>query len=102
VRRRRGQAIATARSAQEAWRAEHPDAVIDRRDFLAAITPRLKEIPLRQIMQAAGVTKATASGYRNGKSVPHPSYWPALAELVGVEAEDVPLTPKPNSGIAAS
>ncbi|HLN06463.1 MAG TPA: CRISPR-associated endonuclease Cas1 [Acidimicrobiales bacterium] len=90
VRRRRGRAIAAARSAQEAWRAEHPGTVIDRADFLATITPRLKEVPLRQIMQAAGVTKATASGYRNGKSVPHPSYWPALAGLVGVD-EDLVL-----------
>ena len=30
VRRQRGQAISAARAAQEAWRAEHPDAVIDR------------------------------------------------------------------------
>jgi transcriptional regulator with XRE-family HTH domain len=64
--------------------------VLDRADFFATITPRLKELPLRQIMQAAGVTKATASGYRNGKSVPHPSRWPALAQLVGVE-EDLVL-----------
>jgi CRISPR-associated protein Cas1 len=90
VRRRRGQAISAARSAQQAWRAEHPGAPIDRADFLATITPRLKEIPLRQIMQAAGVTKATASGYRNGKSVPHPSYWLALARMVGVD-EDLVL-----------
>jgi hypothetical protein len=72
-----------ARSAQQAWRAEHPDAVIDRADFLATITPSLQQVPLRQIMQAVGVTKATASGYRNGKSVPHASYWPALTALVG-------------------
>jgi CRISPR-associated endonuclease Cas1 len=85
VRRQRGQAISAARAAQEAWRAEHPDAVLDRADFLATITPRLKELPLRQIMQAAGVTKATASGYRNGKSVPHASYWSALAKLVGLD-----------------
>jgi CRISPR-associated protein Cas1 len=91
VRRRRGQAISAARATQEAWRLDHPDAVIDRGDFLATITPRLKEIPLRQIMQAAGVTKATASGYRNGKSVPHALYWPALAELIGVEV--APLAP---------
>ena len=85
VRRRRGQAIAAARSAQEARRTEHPGALIDRTDFLATITPKLREVPLREIMHAAGVTKATASAYRNGKSVPHPSYWPALAELAGVE-----------------
>jgi hypothetical protein len=91
ARRQRGQAISAARTGQETWRTEHPDAVIDRADFLATITPKLKEIPLRQIMQAAGVTKATASGYRNAKSVPHPSYWPALAELVGVEASSYGL-----------
>ncbi len=59
--------------------------MLDRADFLAIITPKLKELPLRQIMQAAGVTKATASGYRNAKSVPHSSYWPTLAELVGAK-----------------
>ncbi len=85
VRRRRGQAIAAARSAQQAWRAEHPDAVIDRDDFLATITPRLKEIPLRQIKQAGGVTKAAVSDYRRGKRVPHPSCWAALAERVGLD-----------------
>ncbi len=87
VRRQRGQAISTARAAQEAWRAEHPDAVIDRSDFLTTITPKLKEIPLRQIMQAAGVTKAAASDYRRGKTVPHPSYWAALGNLVGVDED---------------
>jgi hypothetical protein len=65
--------------------------VIDRGDFLATITPRLKEIPLKEIMQAAGVTKAAASDYRRGKRVPHPSYWSALAELVGVEASSYGL-----------
>ena len=58
--------------------------MIDRGDFLATITPRLKDIPLRQIMEAAGVTKAAASDYRRGKRVPHPSYWAALAKLAGV------------------
>ena len=85
ARRRRGQAIASARIAQEAWRAEHPDAVIDRADFLATVTPRLRGHRLREIMDAAGVTKATASSYRNGKSVPHPSHWPALMTMVGLD-----------------
>jgi len=89
ARRRRGRAIAVARASQEAWRAEHPGAVIDRADFLATITPRLKELPLKAIMEAAGVTKASASSYRNAKSVPHPSYWPSLAELVGVDVASV-------------
>jgi hypothetical protein len=33
------------------------------------------------------VTKAAASDYRRGKTVPHASYRQALAELVGVEAD---------------
>ncbi len=86
ARRRRGRAIASARASQEAWRAEHPGAVVDRADFLTTITPKLKALPLRAIMEAAGVSKATASSYRCGKSVPHPSYWPTLASLVGAEA----------------
>jgi hypothetical protein len=61
--------------------------VIDRDDFLATVTPKLKEIPLRQIMQAAGVTKAAASDYRRGKRVPHPSYWAALTVLAGIDED---------------
>ena len=56
----------------------------DREDFLTTITARLNELRLREIMQAAGVTKAAASDYRRGERVPHPSYWAPLAELVGV------------------
>ncbi len=65
-------------------RPEHPDAVRDREDFLATITLRLNKLPLREIMQAAGVTNAAASDYRRGERVPHPSYWAALSEPVGV------------------
>jgi hypothetical protein len=42
-------------------RPEDPDAVRDREDFLTTITARLNELRLREIMQAAGVTKAAAS-----------------------------------------
>ncbi len=59
--------------------------MIDRDDFLATIAPKLQQVPLRQIMAAARVTKAAASDYRRGKRVPHASYWPALAELVGLD-----------------
>lgn len=89
TRRRRGQAIAAARIAQEAWRDEHATAVCDRQAFLAQVTPRLHSLRLRQIMDAAGVTKATASSYRSGKSVPHPLYWPALMALIGMDAAEL-------------
>jgi len=85
VRRQRGAAIAASRSAQETWRAEHPNAVVNRDDFKAQITPLLKDIPLKEIMGAAGVGKASASDYRRGKRIPHPTYWRALAALVGAE-----------------
>jgi len=37
------------------------------------------------IASATGCCKATASGWRNGRTTPHVSTWPALARLVGVE-----------------
>ncbi|MGA2806217.1 MAG: hypothetical protein ABSF89_17845 [Acidimicrobiales bacterium] len=40
-------------------------------------------MPLAEIMEAAGCSKASASDYRRGKRMPHVSTWGALGELVG-------------------
>lgn len=83
VRERRGRAIAEVRTAQEQWRRENPDAVVDREDFRRVILPGLASVKLADIMAATGCTKGTASSYRTGKTVPHAVYWDTLAELKG-------------------
>ena len=74
MRRRRGSAISVARSAQEKWKRENPDAITDPDDFRRWILPGLKGVALSQIMAATGCTKATASSYRTGKTTPHPMH----------------------------
>jgi CRISPR-associated endonuclease Cas1 len=83
VRRRRGQSIAMARSELEQWRAEHPHAHARPEDF-APVRQALRKVTLRAIMAECGVSKATASGWRSGRHVPHLRFWPALASLAGV------------------
>jgi len=81
VRERRGMAIAEARSAQEQWRRENPNAAIDPDVFRSQILPGLAAVPLREIMAVTGSSKSSASSYRSGRSIPHPMLWAALASL---------------------
>jgi hypothetical protein len=81
VRVRRGLAIAEARSAQERWRRENPDADIDPDVYRSRILPGLAALPLREIMAVTDCSKSSASSYRSGRSLPHPMHWAALAIL---------------------
>jgi CRISPR-associated endonuclease Cas1 len=81
VRERRGLAIAEARSAQERWRRENPDAADDPEVFRRQILPGLAAVPLREIMAVTGSSKSSASSYRSGRSIPHPMHWATLATL---------------------
>jgi hypothetical protein len=81
IRQRRGRAISEVRAAQEQWRRDNPDAIVNREDFRRIIQPRLASVPLANIMAATGCTKSTASSYRTGKRTPHPMYWPALKAM---------------------
>lgn len=86
VRGRRGRAIAARKRAQAAWSNAHGDAPYDPELFKRDILPRLTEVPLDAIMDAAGCSKSSASDYRTGRRSPHVSLWHALADLVGLEA----------------
>jgi hypothetical protein len=57
--------------------------VYDPELFRREILPRLRTVPLTEIMDVAGCCKASASDYRRGKRTPHVSTWGALGELVG-------------------
>jgi hypothetical protein len=81
VRERRGLAIAEARSAQEQWRRDNPDAAFDSDVYRREILPGLAAVPLREIIAVTGSSKSSASSYRSGRSIPHPMHWAALATL---------------------
>jgi CRISPR-associated endonuclease Cas1 len=84
LRASRAAAISGRRRAEAEWEAAHPGAVFDPQRFAATIRPALAAVKLSAIVAACGVTKSTASSWRTGKTTPHVSHWPALAELAGV------------------
>ncbi|HVC14460.1 MAG TPA: CRISPR-associated endonuclease Cas1 [Acidimicrobiales bacterium] len=99
ARRRRGRSIAMARSELDAWRAEHPHAVARPEDF-TAVRAGLAGVTLARIMTAAGVSKATASGWRTGRHVPALRHWHALAELAGVPLPaGIPVDPPAGASV---
>ena len=52
------------------------------------IQPRLRDASLSEIASAIGVSMVYASDIRRGRRRPHPRHWQALAQLVGVRAEE--------------
>ena len=83
IRGRRGRAIAARKRALTEWDKANPGMVYDPELFRREILPRLRTVPLAEIMEAAGCSKASASDYRRGKRTPHLSTWAVLAALVG-------------------
>jgi len=47
-------------------------------------------------MEAAGCSKASASGDRRARRTPHASTWSEIAKLVGVEANAVAFLTRPS------
>ncbi len=85
LRRSRAQAISARRQAEAGWsRKHHPGIVVDRRWAVEELRPALAEVKLSAIIEATGVAKSTASGWRSGRHLPHPMHWQALTELAGV------------------
>ena len=80
LRAKREAAISARRQAEAAWEG----AGVDPEFFRSMILPALATVKLSAIVEACGVSKGTASYWRSGKWTPHPSRWPALAELAGL------------------
>jgi CRISPR-associated endonuclease Cas1 len=89
IRGRRGEAIAARKRALTEWDRANLDTVYDPELFRREIMPRLRTMPLAEIMEAAGCCKASASDYRRGKRTPHVSTWMALSRLAGHEVAPV-------------
>lgn len=67
-----------------AWEAEHGDGQAEREWFGREMLPKLADVPLSGIAEAAAVSLRYASLIRSGQVVPHPVHYAALALLVGV------------------
>jgi hypothetical protein len=87
VRGRRGAAIAARKRALSEWDRANPGTVYNPELFGREIWPRLRNVPLSEIVEATGMSKASASDVRRGKWTPHVSTWRAFAGLVGIEIE---------------
>ncbi|MGA2530721.1 MAG: CRISPR-associated endonuclease Cas1 [Acidimicrobiales bacterium] len=83
IRGRRGAAIAARKRALSDWDEANPDVSYDPELFRREILPRLANVKLMDIAEAAGCSKASASDIRRGKWAPHVSTWTALGSLAG-------------------
>jgi len=93
LRQARARAISARRQTEAGWSAEHhPGVFVDRRWATEVLLPALGKLKLREVMAAPGVAKSTASGWRSGRSVPHPMHWEVLAGLAGVSATKIVAT----------
>jgi CRISPR-associated endonuclease Cas1 len=85
VRGRRGAAIAARKRALAEWDKANPGTVHDPELFSREILPGLRTVKLSEIVEATGMSKASASDVRRGKWTPHVSTWTAFAGLVEIE-----------------
>jgi len=65
--------------ADAAWNLAHPDAARDVDRYRAEILPRITALPLSEMVQTTGLSRASCSLIRSGKTVPHRRHWEALA-----------------------
>jgi hypothetical protein len=84
LRQSRAKAISARRQAEAGWSVHHPAGPLDTAWATTTLLPALRAFTVRQVMDAAGVAKGTASGWRNGRHVPHPMHWAILAKLANV------------------
>jgi len=74
--------------ARSAWQPSSLPAWLNEETYRSKIQPLLVGIANPAIMSALGVSVTYAVAIRAGRRRPHPRHWQALAELVGVSADD--------------
>jgi CRISPR-associated endonuclease Cas1 len=78
---KRARTASVRQLANIAWEREHPGPLPDPALFREQILPGLRDLPLRELAQATGLSKATCGRIRRGDDTPHPRHWAALTEL---------------------
>ncbi len=61
------------------WERQHGPG--DPEYYRATILPGLKDVPLRVLGAATGLSKTTCSQIRRGDKIPHPRHWEVLRRL---------------------
>ncbi len=75
-------------AARWSWEPSSQPAWLNEETYARRIQPRLAEISTSAISSALGVSWVYAKYIRLGQRRPHPRHWQALAQLVGVLAEN--------------
>jgi CRISPR associated protein Cas1 len=78
---RRRATNAEQRLAEQAFELAHEDETFDRNRFVAEIRPVLQSVSTVAIAKATGASTSSASKWKRGLRVPHPSRWEALRGL---------------------
>ena len=75
-------------AARRRWAQSDQPAWLDEETYVQRIQPLLPSVSGWAIARTLGVSRAYAADIRRGKRRPHPRHWQALAQLVGVSADD--------------
>jgi CRISPR-associated endonuclease Cas1 len=60
------------------WKTENSGQPADRALFEREILPAIRQVPLRELMRATGLSLSYVSQIRRGEKVPHPRHWAQL------------------------
>ncbi len=81
--KRRGESNAKRARDRAAWKLLGLSIESERARFVSEIQPGLARLTVKQIMRASGLSLRYALLIRDGRYVPHPVHYDALADLVG-------------------
>jgi CRISPR-associated endonuclease Cas1 len=87
-RRKHSETQGRHEAAKRAWRSSPKPDWPDDNAYVRQIQPRLVGITISALASALGVSEPYAAHIRAGRHRPHPRHWQALAELVGVLADE--------------
>lgn len=74
--------------ARRGWLPSSQPAWLNNETYLEKIQPRLAATTISALSSALGVSESYAADIRAGRRRPHPRHWEALAQLVGVSADE--------------
>jgi hypothetical protein len=82
--KKRGQSNARRSREREEWKRMNSevDIEVEKQNFVDALLPKLRDIPVRRIVNATGLSIRYASMIRRGLYTPHPMHYQKLEELI--------------------
>ena len=88
ARAKRHTSLLAMKADEAAWAAVGSPNPITEATLHEHVLPLLKQVTIRQLQDATGLSPSGCSMIRSGKRIPHPRHWAALAELTSVLTEE--------------